>query len=63
MKKITWAKFRKALIKNGINPDNTAPMWKLQLHYWNCGERKGGYGAIMHDNALSTLSELERESE
>jgi hypothetical protein len=54
-KKFTWAKFRKALIKNGINPDNVPEYWKDQLHCWNCKIRD----ARMHDNALSTLAEME----
>jgi hypothetical protein len=57
MKKISWEKFRKALIKNSIsvNPDNLEMYWKDQLHKWNCGNR----GPDMHDNALSTLTEIE----
>ena len=55
MEKISWAKFRATLIRNGINADNTPNYWRDQLHKWNCGNR----GAEMHDNALSTLAEIE----
>jgi hypothetical protein len=53
-KKITWARFRLALIRDSINPDSTANYWKDQLHMWNCGIRDDR----MHDNALATLSTL-----
>lgn len=56
--KITQAKFWKALKANGINPENRRLFWKDQLHMWNCGNYKSGYGYLMHDNALAILSEI-----
>jgi hypothetical protein len=55
--KIRYSTFAARLRKNGINPDSMETYWKDQLHCWNCGIRD----ARMHDNALSTLAEIEAE--
>lgn len=54
VKKIAWTKFRSALMRDGINVDNTPNFWRDQLHMWNCGIRDDR----MQDNALATLGSL-----
>ena len=55
MRKITITVFFEALKANGIDYSISRDYWRDQLDKWNSGYR----GPDMHDNALSTLAELE----
>ena len=56
-KRIGEQDFLDRLAKNGINVKNNKAFWRSQLVLWYMGNR----GIDMHDNTLSTLSEMEAE--